>query len=78
MQQDTTAVLDTLTQSYADKWAGSGAEETSAFIQIMSSNDLIFVVLGVTLIIWFILLFFLFRLDKKVGELEARINNTRD
>ena len=77
MQQDSTA-LDTLTQSYADKWSGSGVEETGAFVQFMSSNDLIFVVLGVTLIIWFVLLFFLFRLDRKVGSLEEQLNNTRD
>ena len=65
---------DTLTQSYSDKWQGAAdPEATSAFVSFMSSNDLIFVVLGVTLIIWFVLLFFLIRLDKKVSEIEKEI-----
>jgi len=67
---------DTLTQSYADKW--KGASETagqSGFISFMNSNDLIFVVLGVSLIIWFVLLFFLIRIDKKITKLENEIEN---
>ena len=63
--------VDTLTSSYSDKWAGvDDPEQSSAFIQFMSSNDLIFVVLGVSLIIWFVLLFFMIRVDKKVSKLE--------
>ncbi len=65
---------DTLTQSYSDKWSGAvETESAGAFVSFMSSNDLIFVVLGVTLIIWFVLLFFLIRLDKKVSEIEKEI-----
>lgn len=74
MQTDSLAVVDTLTQVYSDKWSGSEeAEQANAFIQFMFSNDLIFVVLGVSLIIWFTLLFFLFRLDKKVSKIEEEI-----
>lgn len=77
MQEDTLAVVDTLTQTYSDKWSGApGAEEANAFVQFMSSNELIYVVLGVTLIIWFVLLFFLFRLDKKVTRLEEEIKSS--
>ena len=66
--------VDTLSQSYGDKWQGAADTETAgAFVSFMSSNDLIFVVLGVTLIIWFVLLFFLIRLDKKVSEIEKEI-----
>lgn len=73
--QDTAATaVDTLTQSYGDRWEGAGAEEASAFIQFMSSNDLIFVVLGVSLIIWFVLLFFMVRLEKKVSALEQQVD----
>ncbi len=65
---------DTLTQSYSDKWDGAADPETAGvFVQFMSSNDLIFVVLGVTLIIWFVLLFFLVRLDNKVTRIEKEI-----
>lgn len=79
MQEDSVAVVDTLTEAYSDQWAGAnGPEEAGAFIQFMSSNDLIFVVLGVSLIIWLILLFFLFRVDKKVTNLEEQIKNNQE
>lgn len=66
--------VDTLTSSYSDKWAGvEDPESTSVFIQFMSSNDLIFVVLGVSLIIWFVLLFFIIRVDRKVSTLEKTV-----
>lgn len=79
MQEDSVAVVDTLTEAYSDQWEGAnGAEEAGAFIQFMSSNDLIFVVLGVSLIIWLILLFFLFRVDKKVSNLEEQIKNNQE
>ena len=76
MQEDSVAVVDTLTKAYADKWSGAELEQTNAFISFMYSNDLIFVVLGVTLIIWTVLLFFLLRVDKKVTSLEEKINSS--
>ena len=70
------ATVDTLTSTYSEKWDGvEQIEQTNAFIHFMYSNDLIFVVLGVTLIIWFVLLFFLIRVDKKVSSLESKINS---
>lgn len=78
MQNQTSITVDTLSQSYADKWSGDEMEQTNAFIQFMYSNDLIFVVLGVTLIIWLVLLFFIFRVDKKVGALEDQLNSSGD
>ncbi len=78
MQNQTSITVDTLSQSYADKWSGAEMEQTNAFIQFMYSNDLIFVVLGVTLIIWLVLLFFIFRVDKKVGALEDQLNSSGD
>lgn len=66
--------VDTLTSSYSNKWEGvDDPESTSVFIQFMSSNDLIFVVLGVSLIIWFVLLFFIIRVDRKVSNLEKTV-----
>lgn len=75
MQEDSVAVVDTLTKAYAEKWSGAELEQTNAFITFMYSNDLIFVVLGVTLIIWAVLLFFMFRVDSKVSSLEKKINS---
>jgi hypothetical protein len=70
---DFTGLADTLSSAYSDKWGTSDDIETAgAFVQFMSSNDLIFVVLGVSLIIWFVILFFLFRIEKKLALLERR------
>lgn len=63
--------LDTLTAAYSDKWQGvETGEELSVVEQVLGSNNLIFVVLTVSLIIWFVLLTFLIRLDKKVARIE--------
>lgn len=79
MQEDSLAVVDTLTQAYSDNWSGAtGAEDAGAFIQFMTSNELIYVVLGVSLIIWAVLLFFLFRVDKKVTKLEEQIQSSKE
>jgi lysophospholipase L1-like esterase len=76
-QEDSVAVVDTLTESYSNQWdATSGLEQASPMIKAAASNDLIFIVLGVSLIIWFVLLFFIIRVDKKVGRLEKEITQT--
>ncbi|MEX0928056.1 MAG: CcmD family protein [Balneolales bacterium] len=49
-----------------------GAEATEGLMGWMASNDLIFVVLGVSLIIWFTLLAFLYKIDRKVSYLEQK------
>ena len=74
-QQDSAAVVDTLTSSYNDKWAGAeSADHAGTIISAMASYDLIFIVLGVSLIIWFVLLFFIIRTDRKVSHLEETLN----
>lgn len=76
-QEDTVAAVDTLTENYSTQWEGSaGLEQASPIMQAVASNDLIFVVLGVSLIIWFVLLFFIIRVDKKVGKLEKEIEQS--
>lgn len=70
LQPDTTAAVDTLTQAYSDIWQPVEATGNSAFINAMASNNLIFVVLGVTLIIWFVLLFYMVKLDRRLGKIE--------
>ncbi len=72
---DTTATPDTLTESYGQEWeAMSQLDQAGPLMQFMASNDLIFVVLGVSLIIWLVLLAFLIRLDRKVGRLERQVD----
>lgn len=74
IQENASVPVDTLTNSYGDKWAAMDQmNEASGFVQFMASNDLIFVVLGVSLIIWFVLLFFMIRVDRKVSALEEKM-----
>lgn len=76
-QEDTIAVVDTLTDTYSQKWDGTaGLDQASPLIQTAASNDLIFIVLAVSLIIWFVLLFFIIRVDKKVSKLEEEIEKS--
>jgi CcmD family protein len=65
---------DTLTQVYSEIWEGASASE-GAFASFMTSNDMIFVVLGVSLIIWFTLLSYLFYTERKLSTLEKEIQN---
>lgn len=68
--------VDTLSSSYGDQWTAlENADQSSGFVQFMTSNDLIFVVLGVSLIIWFVLLFFMINVDRKVSKLEKTIED---
>ncbi|PAU95825.1 hypothetical protein CK503_01850 [Aliifodinibius salipaludis] len=76
-QEDTVAAVDTLTEQYSQKWDGAaGLDQASPLIQTAASYDLIFIVLGVSLIIWFVLLFFIIRVDKKVSKLEEEIEKS--
>lgn len=78
VQEDTVSAVDTLTQTYSQKWdAASELEQSSGFIQAAASYDLIFIVLAVSLIIWFVLLFFIIRLDKKVSKLEEQVEQPK-
>jgi len=74
MQEDTVATVDTLTQSYSQKWDAAGdLTQSGWFIQTAASYDLIFIVMAVSLVIWLVLLFFIVRVDKKVTKLEEEI-----
>lgn len=81
VQQDTVAAADTLSEAYSPKWESSAAiEQAGPLMQTLASNDLIFIVLIVSLIIWLVLLFFIIRTDKKVKQLEDQVEqlNTND
>jgi len=77
LQQDAAQAVDTLGKAADTKWkALSQMPQSTTIIQDMASHDLIFIVLGVTLIIWLILLFFIIRVDRKVSQLEEKQNQT--
>jgi CcmD family protein len=77
VQSDTT-VVDTLTQVYSDKWQAMSDINESGFVGTMASEGLIYVVLGVTLIIWFVLLFYLFAVDRRLSRIEQTLDQNSE
>ncbi len=78
MFQDSTEIIpiDTLSKVYSDKWITTVNQGEGFFASFMSSNNLIFVVLGVTLIIWTVLIVYLTRVDKRITMLENQLNHS--
>lgn len=78
MFQDSTGIIpiDTLSKAYSDKWITTVNQGEGFFASFMSSNNLIFVVLGVTLIIWTVLIVYLTRVDKRITILENQLNHS--
>ena len=78
MFQDSTGIIpiDTLSKAYSDKWITPVNQGEGFFASFMSSNNLIFVVLGVTLIIWTVLIVYLTRVDKRITMLENQLNHS--
>ena len=70
------APMDTLSEVYSDKWIAAANQGEGFLASFMSSNNLIFVVLGVTLIIWTVLIVYLTRVDKKISLLENQLNHS--
>lgn len=62
--------------AYDSLWANADApvQAVSGLDQVMLSQDKLFVVLAVVLIIWFGLVFFVFRTDRKLDRLERTLN----
>lgn len=62
---------DTLSKAYDTKWEASESfGQDSSIIQWFSSNELVFVVGAVSLIIWIGILYYLVRIEKKLSLLE--------
>lgn len=77
LQHAPSQAVDTLGKAADPKWkALSQMSQSTTLIQDMASHNLIFIVLGVTLIIWMVLLFFIIRLDRKVSQLEKEQKKT--
>ena len=77
LQHAPSQAVDTLSKAADPKWkALSQMSQSTSIIQDMASHNLIFIVLGVTLIIWLVLLFFIIRLDRKVSQLEEEQKKT--
>lgn len=70
---DTTATTST---AYDGLWGtpDGPVQAVSGLDQVMLSEDKLFVVLAVALLIWFGLVFFVFRTDRKLDRLERSLD----
>lgn len=72
------SLLATLLTQAADTLSGLQADlpaaASSPYESFMLSHDKIYVVLGVVLIIWFGVLYLLFRTDRRLASLERRLD----
>ena len=75
-QQDTTQVQTGMTTAYDSVWADPTipTQSASGFEQVMLSHDKLYVVLGVVLLIWFGLIFFILYTDRKLSRLERKLD----
>ncbi len=66
---------ETLSTAYDSIWAGANVptQPPTQLEQIMLSYEKIYVVLAVVLIIWFGLVFFLHRTDRRLSNLERTL-----
>lgn len=76
----TTDTTEVDTTAYDSVWASGSeipAKEPEGFEQMMVADGKIYVVLAVVLIIWFTLLAFLFRTDRRIRTVERQIEDDR-
>lgn len=67
-------------QPYAETWPSTEIPTAppDRLEQFMVQQDKLFVVVAVVLVIWFGLLFFLFRTDRRLARIERRLEESRD
>lgn len=75
--QDSTATGVGETTAYDSVWAHTSVpvQQPTGIEQVMLSEDKLYVVLAVVLIIWFGIVYFLFRTDRKIAQLERSVEN---
>jgi CcmD family protein len=86
MEQQVQAIADSLRASdavstaYDSIWSGANlpTKPPTPLEQVMLSDDKIFVVLVVVLIIWFGIMFFVYRTDSKLKSLERNMGDRID
>ena len=82
--QDSLNTSESISTAFDSIWTGGNVPTVAPtpLEEIMLSNDKLFVVLAVVLIIWFGLVFFIWRTDRRLAKLERsvedRIYDTED
>ncbi len=74
---DTLRSSESISTAFDSIWAGANipTQPPSILEQIMLSHDKLYVVLAVVLIIWFGVIFFLYRTDRRLSSLERRMGD---
>lgn len=76
-ESDTLRPSESISTAFDSIWAGTDipTQPLSYLEQIMLSHDKLYVVLAVVLIIWFGVIFFLYRTDRRLSSLERRMGD---
>ena len=75
--QDSLRASESISTPFDSIWTGGDVPTVapSGLEQIMLSNDKIFVVLAVVLIIWIGLIFFVYRTDRRLSRVERSLKD---
>ncbi len=75
--QDSLRATESISTPFDSIWTGGDVPTVapSELEQIMLSNDKIFVVLAVVLLIWVGLIFFVYRTDRRLSRVERSLND---
>jgi len=75
--QDSLRSAESVSTAYDSIWGGTNlpAAPPSPLEQVMLSNDKLYVVLAVVLIIWLGVIFFILRTDRRISDLERSIGD---
>ncbi len=75
--QDSLKTSETVATAFDSIWTAGNVPTAapSPFEQVMLSNDKLYVVLVVVLVIWFGIIFFIYRTDRKLGNLERSLED---
>ena len=77
IMQDSLKTSETVSTAFDSIWTAGNfpSAPSSPLEQVMLSNDKIYVVFVVVLIIWLGVIFFIYRTDRKLGNLERSVED---
>ncbi|MCZ6757566.1 MAG: hypothetical protein O7C39_04710 [Bacteroidetes bacterium] len=75
--QDSLRAKESISTPFDSIWTGADVPtvDPSALEQVMLSNDKLYVVLAVVLLIWFGFIFFVYRTDRRLSQVERTLED---
>ncbi len=75
--QDSLRAKESISTPFDSIWTGVDVPtvDPSALEQVMLSNDKLYVVLAVVLLIWFGFIFFVYRTDRRLSQVERTLED---